>query len=393
MTQELWPSQKKALERLKPGSILAGGVGSGKSRTAIAYWMRDFYEKDLLIITTAMKRDSKEWEKDLAALGAYSDRDKARITIESWNKIQSFVGIEGYFVILDEQRLVGSGTWVKSFLTIAKKNPWILLSGTPGDSWMDYVPVFLANGFYKNRSEFYRDHVIFNRFTKYPKVDRYIGERKLDRLRRRVLVPMPVTRPAKRHILTVQAWYDQELYDAGTKRRFDFYKDEPMQGASALCYFQRKVANSSEERYDKCLQICRDNPRVVIFYSFDYELEILRGLSDDLGGRASFERNGHRHDKVDESLREWLFLVQYASGSEAWNCTTTDTMILFSQTYSWKVREQAMGRIDRMNTSYRDLYYYELRSKASIDDAIRASIERKKVFNEKAYAQKAGLSA
>lgn len=381
--RQLWEHQEKALQSLSSGKILAGGVGSGKSVTAIAWYDREFRAgTPLVIITTAMKRDSLEWQKDLARFGLSPSDDP--IIVDSWNKIKDYVGVTDAVFIFDEQKLVGNGTWVKSFLKIAEANKWILLSGTPGDVWMDYVPVFLANGFYKNRTAFTREHVVYSRFTKYPKVERYIGQRKLSLLRSRVLVEMPVERSTVRHICPTQVDYSREFYDEGTKQRFDYFKQEPMQDAGALCYYQRKVVNSSDSRYERCLELCRTIPRVVIFYSFDYELERLRDLGPSLK-RPLWERNGHKHEQIDENEDEWIYLVQYTSGSEAWNCTTTDSMILYSQTYSWKVREQAMGRIDRMNTTYTDLYYYEMTSDSSIDLAIRKAIDRKRTFNERSY--------
>lgn len=381
---ELWKHQADALEKMHNGCILLGGVGSGKSRTAIAYWLEKTSCEKLVIITTAMKRDSLEWEGDLAAFGKSTHFDD--ISIDSWNKIGNFVDVEGALFIFDEQRLVGSGAWTKAFLKISKKNQWILLSGTPGDTWMDYIPVFVANGFYKNRTAFTQEHVIYDRFAKYPKVQRYVGEGKLVRLRRRILVEMPTTRHTVRHVKRHLLGYDKELYDKGTKERFDYFKDEPMINASSLCYFQRRVVNSSGDRREKLVELLRDSvPRAIIFYSFDYELAILREVCAELG-RTWFERNGHKHDILDESLEEWVYLVQYSSGSEAWNCVSTDTIILFSQVYSWRVREQVMGRIDRMNTPFKDLYYHEFSSNSTIDFAISRAIQTKKRFNESAYA-------
>lgn len=382
-SDRLWDHQRKALAQLHDGQILVGGVGSGKSRTAIAYWLEKHSDRPLVVITTAMKRDSLEWQKDLAAFGKNPVDDE--VLIDSWNKIKYYIGITDAFFIFDEQKLVGNGTWVKSFLKIAKSNKWILLSGTPGDVWMDYVPVFLANGFFKNRTQFTREHVVYSRFTKYPKIDRYIGERKLEILRRRVIVEMPVERRTNRHIHPVPVDYDHEMYDRGTKERFDFFKQEPMQDAGALCYYQRHVVNSSDARRVAMGALMDKHPRLVVFYSFDYELDILRDLARERN-RVWWERNGHLHETIDnENHDDWLYLVQYASGSEAWNCTSTDAMVLYSQTYSWKVREQAMGRIDRMNTPYTDLYYYEFVSDSTIDQAIRTALGRKRTFNERSY--------
>ncbi len=386
MAQPLWKSQEEALEKLRNGKILAGGVGSGKSRVAVAYWDRKTECDEVVVITTAMKRDSKEWGKDFAALGLYSEKDQKRITVDSWERIKNYTDVKDKFFIFDEQRVVGNGVWVKSFLKITQNNEWILLSATPGDTWMDYIPVFVANGFYRNRTEFVRQHVVFNRFVRYPKVERYLGEKLLEQHRRNVLVYMDTPRDTVRNIGLITTKYDKELYEKGTKERFNYFKNEPMRNAAELCYFQRRVVNDSDQRYEMLVNMIQTMGyrRVIIFYSFNYELERLRGLKEDLGVPV-YERNGHRHDDFDDNNGDWVYLVQYSSGSEAWNCITTNVMFFYSRTYSWKVREQAMGRIDRANTPFKKLTYYEMSSDSSIDKAIDRAIKNKMIFNEEAY--------
>ena len=46
---------------------------------------------------------------------------------------------------------------------------------------------------------------------------------------------------------------------------------------------------------------------------------------------------------------------------------------------------QAAGRIDRLNSPYRDLYYYHLKSRSGIDIAISKALGQKKQFNERKF--------
>ena len=403
---ELRPYQLEAVKRMRNGCILCGGVGSGKSRTALAYYFMENggridpkkyipmkNPKDLYIITTARKRDTLEWEVEFGPFLISTHEEvnyyDNKVVIDSWNNIKKYVDVTDAFFIFDEQRVVGSGAWVKSFLKITKHNNWILLSATPGDSWQDYIPVFVANGFYKNRTEFIREHVVYSRFTKYPKIDRYLNTGRLIRLRNRILVDMDFKRHTIPHHEDVYCSYDILTYKSIGKDRWNPYKNEPIVNASELCYTWRKLVNSDESRQTALLDICADHPRVIVFYNFDYELDILKSLVYINDGDAMdiAEWNGHKHQEIPKTDK-WVYLVQYTAGCEGWNAITTDTIVFYSQNYSYKVLEQARGRIDRMNTPYINLYYYHLKSRSSIDLAISRALKNKKNFNEMRFVGK-----
>ena len=402
MAIPLYDYQLDAVKRIKNGCILCGGVGSGKSRTSLAYYYvqngggvdtEDFVPmknpRDLYIITTAMKRDKLEWDEELVPfllsvkpeVNYYANK----VVIDSWNNIKKYSNVNGAFFIFDEDRVCGSGAWVKAFLKIAKRNKWIILSATPGDTWSDYIPVFVANGFYKNRTEFSQEHIVYSRFSKYPKIDRYLGTGKLVRLRNDILVDMDFKRPTTAHHNDVHCEYDIPTYKTVMRNRWDPYKNEPIQQASGLCYVLRKITNEDESRQVAVCEIFEKHPRLIIFYNFDYELDILKGIH--YGNKVKVaEWNGHAHQPIPDS-KSWVYLVQYTAGAEGWNSIKTDTIIFFSQNYSYKIMQQASGRIDRLNTPFRDLYYYHLKSRSSIDLAIAKSLAEKKQFNESRWVK------
>lgn len=398
----LYPYQMEAVKQMKNGCILNGGVGSGKSRTSLFYYFKEQggwidkngYKpmknpKDLYIITTARKRDTLEWEGELTHFLISPDsklsKYKNKVVIDSWNNIKKYKDICGAFFIFDEQRVVGSGTWVKTFLNIARKNKWILLSATPGDTWSDYIPVFVANGFYKNKTEFSREHIVYSRFTKYPKVDRYINTGRLIRHRNDILVDMEFERPTISHHEDIFVQYDVTKYKEVSKNRWNPYTDEPIVNASELCYIWRRIVNSDESRQAALLKLTEEHPRIIVFYNYDYELDILKGLY--YGKKVKIaEWNGHRHEPVPDCKR-WIYLVQYTAGAEGWNCIKTDTIVFYSQNYSYKIMQQSAGRIDRLNTPFQHLYYYHLKSRSGIDLAISRALSQKKKFNESAYVK------
>lgn len=388
---------------MKNGCILCGDVGSGKSMTAIAYYHfinggiydDDIFEPmgdpppDLYIITTARKRDTLEWEGELSPfllspnpeINLYSNK----VIIDSWNNIKKYKDVENAFFIFDEQRVIGSGTWVKSYLKIVKKNQWILLSATPGDTWQDYIPVFIANGFYKNRTEFSREHIVYSSFTKFPKIDKYLNTSRLNRHRNSILIEMDFKKKTEHQVLDVFTDYDVKTYKEVTKKRWDPYKNTPIINAAGLCYIWRRVVNSDESRQLKLLEIFEDHPKIIVFYNFNYELDILKNLY--YGEEVEIaEWNGHNHQPVPTSDR-WVYLVQYTAGSEGWNCIETDTIVFYSQNYSYRTMKQASGRIDRLNSPYKHLFYYHLKSRSGIDVAISRAIKNKKNFNESNFVK------
>lgn len=400
MAIPLYDYQLDAIKRMKNGCILCGGVGSGKSRTSLAYYYleqggkivpKDYIPmtnpKDLYIITTARKRDTLEWEGELSPFLLSTNPEvnyyKNTVVIDSWNNIKKYANVTGAFFIFDEQRVVGSGAWVKAFLKIAKHNRWILLSATPGDTWSDYIPVFVANGFYKNKTEFIGEHVVYSRFSKFPKIDKYIGTGKLLKHRNDILIDMDFKRPTISHHSDAYVKYDIEKYKTAMRTRWDPYKNEPIQQASGLCYVLRRIVNEDEARQVALLEIFENHPKLVIFYNFDYELDILKEIC--YGNKVEIaEWNGHKHQPIPTS-KSWVYLVQYTAGCEGWNCITTDTIVFYSQNYSYKVMQQAAGRIDRLNTPFKDLYYYYLKSRSGIDLAISKALSEKKQFNEKRW--------
>lgn len=397
----LYDYQLDAVKRMKNGCILCGGVGSGKSRTSLAYYYQeqggrlgtDRYvdmqnPRDLYIITTARKRDTKEWDGELVPFLLSTNPDvayyKNKVVVDSWNNIGKYKDVYGAFFIFDEQRVVGSGAWVKAFLNIARKNKWILLSATPGDTWSDYIPVFVANGFYKNKTAFTREHVVYSRFTKYPKIDHFINTGKLIRYRNDILVTMDFNRPTISHHEDVFCSYDISKYKEVSKTRWDPFKNEPIVNAAGLCYVWRKIVNTDESRQVALLELFEKHPKMIVFYNFNYELDILREVFGNLECKIG-EWNGQLHQPVPTG-KSWVYLVQYTAGAEGWNCITTDTIVFWSQNYSYKVMQQAAGRIDRLNTKFIDLYYYHLKSRSGIDLAISRALSQKRNFNEGKYA-------
>ena len=404
----MYDYQMAAIDQMHNGCILCGGVGSGKSRTSLAWYylqnggnrraledpkarysyMKD--PKDLYIITTARKRDTREWDQEMIPFLLSQDPEgtpyKNKVVVDSWNNIKKYTKVENAVFIFDEQRVVGWGTWSKSFIRIARMNDWILLSATPGDCWSDYIPVFVANGFYKNKSDFVNRHVIYSYRTTYPQISRYVDEGRLNHYRRMILVQMGFERKTISHHEDIFCDYDFMAYKTLYRERFNIEEGSPIENAAELCYKLRQTVNEDPDRAVQCIKLVEKHPKAIIFYNFDYELEILRETPWPKGTLVA-EWNGHKHEPIPDGS-QWVYLVQYTAGAEGWNCIRTDTVIFYSQSYSYRTTIQASGRIDRLNTPYSDLYYFHLKSRSGIDLAISKALKSKKNFNERMFCKR-----
>ena len=382
---KLMEHQKEAVDDLGNGKILHGDIGVGKGATALGYYMANERPRDIYVITTAKKRESLDWQDEAMHFGISMNPEATvagALHVDSWNNIGKYIDITDAFFIFDEQRLVGKGAWVKAFQKIAKSNRWIMLSATPGDNWLDYVPVFIANGFYKNRTQFIREHVVYEAFAKFPKVKAYLNETKLELLRNEILVEMPYARHTTRKLLWTPVEYDVDKFQKVYKDRWNVYEEKPIQDVAEMWRLMRRVSYSDRSRLDKVRELAKVHPKLIVFYNFNYELDILRTLNVD---HNVAEWNGHKKMKIPDS-DSWIYLVQYVAGAEGWNCIETDAMVLYSLTYSYKNFYQAQGRIDRLNTQFLTLFYYILISESFIDRAVRLSLENKENFNERKFS-------
>lgn len=380
---ELFPHQEKALGKIESGSILNGGVGSGKTLTSLVFYKRNFPGKKLYVITTAKKRDTGDWEEDAEKVGVHIE------FVDSWNNITNYIDVDNSFFIFDEQRVVGYSTWGKAFIKIAKRNKWILLTATPGDTWMEYMTVFIANGFYRNKTDFIDQHIEFDQWVKYPKIKNYHNQGKLMKLRNQILIPMTFERKTKRHRQFITSKHDEGLYSKIMQERWNVFEDKPIENASELLQCLRKLVATDDDRLFNAKVLMDMHDRLIIFYNYNYERDVLIQLANELG-KEYWEWNGHAHQELPDSDK-WLYIVQYTAGAEGWNCITTNTIMFYSLNYSFKITEQAEGRIDRLNTPYIDLEYYFLASNSSIEKDIYKAIKTKQKFNESAWAKRSGF--
>ena len=234
------------------------------------------------------------------------------------------------------------------------------------------------------------EHIVYDRYAKFPKVSKYLNERKLNRLRDTILIDMKFDRHTVQHHHDITTEFDRKKYKEVMKNRWDPYKEQPIEQASGLCYVLRHIVNEDKTRAEAILDIYKKHPRLIIFYNFTYERDILIDLDYGEGVEVA-EYNGLTHQPIPTGDK-WVYIVNYMAGAEGWNSIQTNAIAFYSQTYSYKILQQSIGRIDRLNTPYTDLHYYHLKSKSAIDISINRALKQKKIFNARSFIDGRGYA-
>lgn len=398
MIVPLYKTQYQVIPKIKNGNVIVGGTGVGKSRTSLAYYcyknggmledcginisnfLKRKEKKKLIVITIAKKRNDMDWEKEALPFGIVGE-----LIVDSWNNIKKYKDFENCFFIFDEQKTVTYGTWSKTFIKICKKNEWIMLSATPGDKWIDYMAIFIANGIYKNQTHFEYEHVVFDRMSKYKNILRYINTDVLEKHRNKIFIFMKASSERTKYKKYIEHDYDMISYNLVNEKRWNIFKEKPIKDAGELCYTSRKVVNMSKTKLYIIDKIIKEKKKVIIFYNYNYELEILEQFLNDNKIKYS-QYNGIKHEKIPTG-ESWAYLVNYSAGAEAWNCIDTNTIIFYSLNYAYRVMKQSAGRIDRSNSPYMELHYYYLITNSKIDKAILKALKNKKKFNELSFSK------
>ena len=200
---------------------------------------------------------------------------------------------------------------------------------------------------------------------------------------------MHFERKTKRHRQFIPSNYDTNLYEKVMRDRWNVFEDKPIENGSEFLQLLRKIVAMDEDRIFNAKFLMDIHDRLIIFYNYNYERDVLIQIAKDLG-KQYWEWNGHAHQEVPNK-EKWLYIVQYTAGAEGWNCISTNVILFYSMNYSFKIVEQAEGRIDRLNTSYNDLEYYFLTSESQIEKDIFKAVQTKQKFNESAWLKRRGL--
>lgn len=389
------PHQRDAIRKISNGNVVVGATGSGKSLVGLVYYYTNILEGSvepfrkptksvsLYIITTATKRDSLDWNSECAEFALSTNQEASvngiKVVIDSWNNIKKYKDIRGGFFLFDEQKTTGYKRWSKIFIRIAKNNRWILITATPSDRWMDLLSVFIANGFYKNKRDFVNQHVTYNPYVKYPSITGYRNVNKLRILKKRIFVIIDYQSPSIIENKVISVDYDVDALTQIEKTEWNPFTDSPIINLSEFASVLRRSLNSHPSRINEAIRIRNTVKKLIVFYNFNFELEILKhGYS----GIKIGELNGHRHDALPVGS-DWVYLVQYNSGNEAWECFTTNHMLFYSLNYSFRIMTQAKGRINRLTSGFNYMYYYYLVSNHWLDKGIQKALNKKRDFNNK----------
>jgi SNF2 family DNA or RNA helicase len=124
--------------------------------------------------------------------------------------------------------------------------------------------------------------------------------------------------------------------------------------------------------------------RLIVFYSFNAELEALKKICHQLG-RPTSEVNGHCKDLTAyEQESNSVTLCQYQSASKGLNLQKCNRIIYFTLPLSSEDFEQSKKRTHRIGQE-RPCFYYMLICKGTVEEQILQTLEARRDFTDELF--------
>lgn len=346
------------------------------------------------------KKNDKLPKKEIKAMRP--GRQKELRFLKQWKKEMEE---KPTIIIADEVQLMKNPTakTSKALMELMKNNITIGLSATPMPNGMldDGVAYLVYNNYYKNQSDFRKQHIPPRMYDRYYKPDVYTIDYEIDpnrffeldlfkeRIKATTFVPdaeVDFEMPHQRlHTLA----YDlsqktiNDIYDMSNsykERRYDSYRQY-------LSDIKRAISQDSNH-VERMKLIVKENKdkQPLIFYETNAQLEVIeKGLNElnmpykCINGQG----NSDKLDDIDTTDTEQAIVIQYKSGGNSIEFTNSFVSIFYGLIYSWGDIAQAMGRNIRRGMpqdSYVNQYF--LLATHPHDSHVYDVIERKEEFSE-----------
>lgn len=392
----LFDYQKEAIENYKEKSFNLSDTGVGKTVMALGSFIESKCKK-LLVICLAPKvvdfaEDGVLMNVDITPLNRGSKKnkellaesDKVAISFESVWRIPEFLKWvdEDTFIIIDESHKVAntSSKVTKYVMKLSKKAKYTYLcTATPisNGKYEQYYPQLKMLGVYNGTKKEYYNMFVDERMTRMggSQFMQITGYRNIDLLENMVNQCSVNYKRDKPYLPEDYVYKTKKPAMFNKLKKNRMYKTDngeviELDNSSKLFNALRCVSHGfllginkqvSKEPFERLQAILEthNNERVVIFYNYNIELEMLKQLLSKLK-RPTSEYNGARKDlKEFKGKYNGVVLAHYKSASTGINDFVISNVMVFNSLPLSSIElTQSKGRIDRQGQGKKPMYYF-----------------------------------
>lgn len=399
----LYEYQKKVIDKADSSWLFALGTGTGKTILSIHHYLKHYNGESLLIIAPAQKVLEGGWDREVQRVANFYniqiqyDVMSYGVLAKKWNLYK------GWFVIFDECHYVKNPTSQrgKAALNLTRiSTNFSLLSATPSSNgWADTINYMLMFNFYRNKTQFIKEHAIHE--TKFfgQKQIKVIADWK-DQDKLKMLYQSISTKLSKDDCLDLPPLIFEDVYFKVSKEYEIIRKKRVLETENGpiaydtvmkLQHGLRFYANQKDKLSYTEMLAESTNENIVIFYYYQQEKDdLVKVLAKN---KKIYEVSGKvnhlpSRDQWDE-LKNTVTLVQYQAGAAGIELQYCNLVIFYTPTFSFQDYDQALGRAYR-NGQTKKVTVYRYITKKSVEEHVYRSLAEKKDFTESLFKEYVG---
>lgn len=313
-----------------------------------------------------------------------------------WRR-KELLQLQNFTLMLDESSLIQNPTSERTkFIMKMKPENVILLSGTPvGGKYENLLTQIHLLGWKISKEVFWNQYVEWE----WQELDGFwqkkiLGYKNVDRLKNKLrihgcdfLKTEEVLDLPKQNDIQIKINSTAE-YKKFHKNSYACIEGEELIGDTTLTKMLRERQLCSWYNKEK-LQAFQDllestEDRVIIFYNFEHENEVLKEIAENLQRSVSVVNGQIKDLEAYEEKSDSVTLIQYQAGAMGLNLQKANKIIYFTPPLGSELFEQSKKRIHRIGQD-RPCFYYYLICKNSIEEKIYQVLEMRKDYTEELF--------
>ena len=392
----LYDFQKELLNKIEPNYILAADTGTGKTMMAIHHYLRYGKGESLLIVCPPQKKKEGGWDREIEFVCNHYGIEIEYETLSFGMIAKRWKDYKGWFIVLDECHYAKNPTSQRGKATInltKVSTHFLLLSATPSSNgWGDTIAYMIMFGYYKNKTQFLKEHAIYEDKYFGPKPIKVVSDFK-DAEKLKEIYQSFSIKLAKEECLDLPGIVFEDVSFKSTKEYKIIEKDRILtvgdddflyDSVPKLQHGLRFYANQEDKlKYSEMLAE-GTSENIIIFYYYQEEKNELKKIMKKLKKKV-FEVSGQATELPDKSkwsgLHNSVTLVQYMAGSAGIELQYANLVVFYTPTYSFQDYEQALGRAYR-NGQTKKVTVYRYITKNTVEEAIYGALKHKRDFTE-----------